>query len=152
MAIGSFFKSVFLQMNSSYVFTTVLPGHEYLNISLWCTSVFLLNRAQFKGKHSEVYWASGGQTSQVMDISHLSLTQTAPRLVPWVIFPYYLSSSHRLALFRFCLSGCCSVLNHSGLCWLHQSLSDELVFIRLKMNQMRWIYGDVDCHFNKRSR
>ncbi len=118
--------------------------------------VFLLNRTQFKGKHSEVYWASGGQTSQVMDISHLSFTQTAPRLVPWVIFPYYLSSSHCLALFWFCLSGCCSVLNHSGLLWLHQSLSDELVFIcpnwHLKMNQMRWINGDVDCHFNKLSR
>lgn len=116
--------------------------------------VFLLNRAQFKGKHSEVYWASGGQTSQVMDISHLSFTQTAPRLVPWVIF-LYLSSSHCLALFRFCLSGCFSVLNHSGLRWLHQSLSDELIFICpadiSKWTKWRWINGDVDCYFNKLS-
>lgn len=59
-----------------YLYTLICMVFQHL--SLMYIIFFPLNRAQFKRKHSEVYWASGGQTSQVLDISHLSVSHKQP--------------------------------------------------------------------------
>ncbi len=114
----------FGKWNSSYVWRLAWKLiSEYL--SLMYIMCFLLKERSLKENTRSIlsFWRTDFTGNGYSLIALYQQQQPLSR--PLGLFSLLFKQFTPSGLVRFCLSGCCSVLNHSGLCWLHQSLSDE---------------------------